>query len=40
MVFWDWFIIFFVFIPMMVAWIYTTVDIFGRPGIGGLAKFL
>jgi len=40
MVFWDWFIIFFVFIPMMVAWIYTAFDIFGRPDIGGLAMFL
>ena len=25
---------------MMVAWTYTAVDIFGRPDIGGLAKFL
>ena len=25
---------------MMVAWIYTAIDIFGRPDIGGLAKFL
>jgi len=40
MVFWNWFFLFFIFIPMMVAWIYTAVDIFGRPDIGGLAKFL
>ena len=40
MVFWDWFILFFVFIPMMIAWIYTAIDIFARPDIGGLAKFL
>ena len=23
MVFWNWFFLFFIFIPMMVAWIYT-----------------
>ena len=40
MVFWNWFFLFFIFIPMMVAWIYTAVDIFGRPDIGGLVKFL
>ena len=40
MVFWDWFILFFVFIPMMIAWIYTAFDIFARPVIVGLAYFL
>ena len=40
MVFWDWFIILFVFIPMMIAWVYTAFDIFTRPDIGGLSKFL
>lgn len=40
MVFWKWFFLFFTFIPMMVAWFYTAVDIFGRYDIGGLAKFL
>lgn len=40
MVFWDWFIILFIFIPMFIAWIYTAIDIFQRPDIGGLAKFL
>jgi len=39
MLFWDWFIILFVFIPMMIAWVYTAFDIFARPDIGGLAKF-
>ena len=40
MVFWNWVLRFFIFIPMMVAWIYTAFDIFQRPDIGGLAKFL
>ena len=40
MVFWDWFIILFIFIPMIIAWIYTAFDIFARPDIGALAKFL
>ncbi len=40
MEFWDWFIILFVFIPLLVAWIYTAVDIFERPDVGGFAKFL
>jgi hypothetical protein len=40
MLFWDWFILLFIFIPLIIAWIYTTIDIFQRPDIGGLAKFL
>jgi hypothetical protein len=40
MTFWDFFILLFVFIPLTISWIYTVIDIFGRPDIGGLAKFL
>jgi hypothetical protein len=39
MVFWNWFFLFFIFIPLMIAWVYTAVDIFRRPDEGGLAKF-
>lgn len=39
MVFWNWFFILFIFIPMMIAWVYTAVDIFSRPDEGALAKF-
>lgn len=38
--FWAWMAFFFVFIPLMMLWIYTMIDIFRRPDIGGLAKFL
>jgi len=38
--FWDFFFLFFIFIPLFIAWIYTVVDIFMRPDIGALAKFL
>jgi hypothetical protein len=40
MEFWDFFFILFIFIPLTIAWIYTVVDIFQRPDIGGFAKFL
>lgn len=40
MVFWDWMFLFFIIIPMMIAWIYTAIDIFARGDISGLAKFL
>ncbi len=39
MVLWEWFVILFVFLPMMIAWVYTAFDIFSRSDIGGLAKF-
>ncbi len=38
--FWAWMGFFFLFIPLMMLWIYTMVDIFARPDIGALAKFL
>lgn len=38
-VFWDFFILFFIFIPLMIAWIYTVIDIFQRPDVGALGKF-
>ena len=40
MEFWDFFWLFLIFIPLMLAWIYTMVDIFMRPDEGGLTKFL
>jgi len=40
MEFWDFFWLFFIFIPLLLAWIYTIVDIFQRPDEGGLTKFL
>ena len=40
MVLWEWFVLFFVFIPLFIAWVYTAVDIFRRPDEGGLTKFL
>jgi hypothetical protein len=40
MVLWEWFVLFFVFIPMFIAWIYTAIDIFQRPDEGAFAKFL
>jgi hypothetical protein len=39
MVFWDWFFLFFIFIPLTVAWVYTAVDIFMRPDVSWLGKF-
>lgn len=39
MVLWEWFVLLFIFIPMMIAWFYTAVDIFRRSDVGGLAKF-
>ena len=38
--FWDFFFLFLIFIPLTIAWIYTVVDIFRRPDVGGLGKFL
>ena len=40
MVLWEWFVLLFVFIPLMIAWIYTAIDIFRRPDEGAFAKFL
>jgi hypothetical protein len=39
-VFWDWFFLLFIFIPLFIGWVYTVIDIFMRPDIGALAKFL
>ena len=39
MEFWDFFFIFFIFIPLTIAWVYTVVDIFMRPDVGALGKF-
>jgi len=39
MAFWDFFILFFIFIPLLISWIYTVIDIFMRPDVGALGKF-
>ena len=38
-IFWAWTIFFFVFIPLLMLWIYTMVDIFRRPDVSALGKF-
>ena len=40
MTFWDVFFLLFIFIPLTIAWIYGVIDVFGRPDLSGLAKFL
>ena len=40
MEFWDFFWLFFIFIPLFLAWVYTLIDIFQRPDEGALTKFL
>lgn len=40
MVLWEWFVLLFVFIPLLIAWVYTAIDIFQRPDESGLTKFL
>ena len=38
--FWGWFFLFLIFIPLMMLWIYTLVDIFGRVDLSGWVKAL
>jgi hypothetical protein len=38
--FWGWFFLFLIFIPMMMLWIYTLVDIFQRVDLSGWVKAL
>jgi len=38
--FWGWFWLFLIFIPMMMLWIYTLIDIFGRIDLSGWVKAL
>ena len=40
MVFWEWLLLLFIFIPLLIAWVYTAVDIIQRPDEGGFTKFL
>jgi hypothetical protein len=40
MVFWDWFIFFFIVVPIAFLWFFVLVDIFARPDIGGGQKVL
>jgi hypothetical protein len=39
MAFWDFFFLFFIYIPLMIARVYTVDDIFMRPDVSGLGKF-
>ena len=38
--FWGWFFLFLIFIPLVMLWIYTLVDIFQRVDLSGWAKAL
>jgi hypothetical protein len=38
MEFWDFFFLLFIFIPLIISWVYTVVDIFIRPDVGALGK--
>jgi len=40
MEFWEWLVVFFIYIPLMMVWIFTLVDIFQRPNLSGWAKAL
>jgi hypothetical protein len=39
MTFWDFFFLLFIFIPLLISWVYTVVDIFMRPDVSALGKF-
>ena len=39
MAFWDFFFLFFIFIPLTIAWVYSIVDVFMRPDVRALGKF-
>ena len=38
--FWGWFFLFLIFIPLMMLWIYTLIDIFNRVDLSGWVKAL
>lgn len=38
--FWGWFFLLLIFIPLMMIWIFTLMDIFGRGDLSGWAKAL
>lgn len=40
MEFWEWLVIFFIYIPLMMVWIFTLCDIFGRADLSGWVKAL
>lgn len=35
---WNWFVFFFVYVPIVILWITTLIDMFSRPDISGLGK--
>ena len=40
MTFWELFIILLVFVPLIMLWVFTLVDLFQRPALSGIAKAL
>ena len=40
MEFWQWLVIFFIYIPLIFIWVFTIFDIFGRVDLSGWAKAL
>jgi hypothetical protein len=40
MEFWQWLVIFFIYIPLIFIWVFTLFDIFGRVDLSGWAKAL
>ena len=35
---WNWFLFFFVYIPIVILWVSVVIDLFSRPDLGGWAK--
>jgi ABC-type multidrug transport system fused ATPase/permease subunit len=40
MEFWQWLVVFFIYIPLIFIWVFTLFDIFGRVDLSGWAKAL
>ena len=40
MTFWELFVILMVFVPLIMLWVFTLVDLFQRPDLSGIAKAL
>jgi hypothetical protein len=40
MEFWHWLVIFFIYIPLILLWVFTLIDIFGRHDLSGWVKAL
>ena len=35
---WNWFLFFFIYIPIVILWVSVVIDLFSRPDLGGWAK--